>query len=67
MGNPAGVGLTKVAGYGRMLCDAAAGYMMAHVIFLQVCDKDILPVGKPWITSDTEKVKRVPVAARAKS
>jgi hypothetical protein len=59
-------GLTVVAGYELMLCALAAWYMMAHVIFLQVFGKDILPVGKPWISGDAEKVKGVPVAAKAK-
>jgi uncharacterized protein len=59
--------LTKVAGYELMACAAAAWYMMAHVIFLQVFGKDILPVGKPWITGEAEKVKDVPLAAKATS
>jgi hypothetical protein len=58
--------LTKVAGYELMLCAASAWYMMAHVIFLQVFGKDILPVGKPWISGDAEDIKGVPVAAKAK-
>jgi len=33
------------------LCALSAWYMMAHIIFLQVFGKDILPVGRPWITS----------------
>ena len=49
-----------------MVCALAAWYMMAHVIFLQVFGKDILPVGKPWISGDAEKVKAIPVAAKAK-
>ena len=59
--------LTKVAGYELMACAAAAWYMMAHVIFLQVYGKNILPVGKPWITGEAEKVKDVPLAAKASS
>ena len=50
--------LTKVAGYELMACAAAAWYMMAHVIFLQVFGKDILPVGKPWISGEAEKATR---------
>jgi hypothetical protein len=41
--------MTKVAGYELMLCAASAWYMMAHVIFLQVFGRDVLPVGKPWL------------------
>ena len=59
--------LTKVAGYELMACAAAAWYMMAHVIFLQVYGKDILPVGKPWITGEADKVKDIPLAAKATS
>jgi uncharacterized protein len=32
-----------------IICALNAWYMMAHVIFMQVFDMDILPVGKPWI------------------
>lgn len=59
--------LTKVAGYELMACAAAAWYMMAHVIFLQVFGKDILPVGKPWISGEVEKTTAVPLAAKATS
>jgi uncharacterized protein len=41
--------MTKWAGYELMACALAALYMMAHVIFLQVFGRDVLPVGKPWI------------------
>lgn len=41
--------MTKVAGYELMLCAGAALYMMAHVIYAQVFEYDVLPVGKPWI------------------
>ena len=57
--------LTKVAGYELMACAAAAWYMMAHAIFLQVFGKDILPVGKPWISGEAEKVIDTPLAAKA--
>lgn len=59
--------LTKVAGYELMACAAAAWYMMAHVIFLQVFGKDILPVGKPWISGESEKTVAAPLAAKATS
>ncbi len=38
-----------IAGYELMLCAFNAWYMMAHVIYLDVFGRDILPVGKPWI------------------
>ena len=31
------------------LCALGAYYMMAHVIFLQVFGRDVLPVGKAWV------------------
>lgn len=42
-------GLTKVAAWVLILCALNAWYMMAHVIFMSVYGKNILPVGKPWI------------------
>lgn len=41
--------LTAVA-VDLIVCALSAWYMMAHVIFLQVFGRDMLPVGKPWIT-----------------
>jgi succinate-acetate transporter protein len=34
-----------------IVCALSAWYMMAHIIFLQVFGRDILPVGKPWIAA----------------
>ena len=42
---------TKIAGYELMLCAASALYMMAHTIYKQVFGRDVLPLGKPWLTS----------------
>ncbi len=42
--------MTRIAGYELMLCALSAWYMMAHVIFAQVFGRDVLPVGKPWIS-----------------
>lgn len=42
--------MTKVAAYVLILCALNAWYMMAHVIFFQVFGRDVLPVGKPWIS-----------------
>ena len=41
--------LGHVAAYVLIICALSAWYMMAHVIFLQVFGRDVLPVGKPWI------------------
>lgn len=32
-----------------IVCSLSAWYMMAHIIFLQVFGRDLLPVGKPWL------------------
>lgn len=55
--------LTKVAAYELMLCAASAWYMMAHVIYLQVFGRDILPVGKPWIEDKPKEVDLQPAGA----
>jgi len=34
-----------------ILCALSAWYMMAHIIFLQLFGRDILPIGRPWINS----------------
>ncbi|HIJ37874.1 MAG TPA: acetate uptake transporter [Rhodospirillaceae bacterium] len=39
--------LTVYAGYDLMACALLAWYMMAHVIFLDLFGRDVLPVGKP--------------------
>ncbi len=44
--------MTKVAACVLIGCALSAWYMMAHVIFLQVFGRDLLPVGKPWIEPD---------------
>lgn len=41
--------MTKVAAYVLILCALNAWYMMAHVIFMGIFGRDVLPVGKPWI------------------
>lgn len=41
--------LTIVAGYELMLCALTAWYIMAHIIYMDVFGKDVLPVGKPWL------------------
>jgi succinate-acetate transporter protein len=32
-----------------IVCSLGAWYMMAHIIFLQMYGRDLLPVGKPWV------------------
>lgn len=43
-------GLTVVAGYELMACAAMAWYVMAHLIFQDLFGRDVLPVGRPWLT-----------------
>ncbi len=40
---------TVVAGFELMLTAFSAWYVMAHILFLDVFGKDVLPVGAPWI------------------
>ncbi len=42
-------GMTKVAGVELILCALSALYMMAHVVFLDLFGRDVLPVGKPVV------------------
>ncbi len=42
-------GMTVVAGYELMACAAMAWYVMAHLVFLDVFGRDVLPVGAPWL------------------
>jgi succinate-acetate transporter protein len=42
-------GLLAITAWDLVICALLAYYMMAHVIFLQVYGRDILPVGKPWV------------------
>ena len=41
--------LTPVAGFELMACAAMAWYVMAHLIYLDLFGRDVLPVGKPWL------------------
>ncbi|OPY79372.1 MAG: Inner membrane protein YaaH [Syntrophorhabdus sp. PtaU1.Bin153] len=41
--------LTVVAGYELIVTAILAWYVMAHIIFLDLSGKDLLPAGKPWI------------------
>jgi succinate-acetate transporter protein len=42
-------GLLAITAWDLVICALLAYYMMAHVIFLQVYGRNILPVGKPWV------------------
>ncbi|MDP3480426.1 MAG: acetate uptake transporter [Desulfoprunum sp.] len=46
----AGMGSIKtLVAFDLILCALGAYYMMAHVIFMQVFGRDVLPVGKAWV------------------
>jgi uncharacterized protein len=45
--------LTVVAGYELMVTAAMAWYIMAHLIFLDLFGRDVLPVGKAWLAPKT--------------
>jgi len=40
----------KITAIDLIVCALLALYMMAHVIFLQVYGKNVLPVGGPWVS-----------------
>jgi succinate-acetate transporter protein len=40
----------KVSAYVLIFGALNAWYMMAHVIFLGILDRDVLPLGEPWLT-----------------
>jgi succinate-acetate transporter protein len=62
-------GLTKVAAIDLILCALCAWYMMAHVIFMDIFGRNILPVGKPWISEKSmqsyDKIVSQPADAMA--
>ncbi len=41
--------IKTLVAFDLVACAFGAYYMMAHVIFLQVFGRDVLPVGKPWV------------------
>lgn len=55
--------MTKVAAYVLILCALNAWYMMAHVIFMQVFGRDVLPVGKPWIQEKQKQSSQLQTAS----
>ena len=42
-------GVLTITAIDLVICALLAWYMMAHVIFLQIFGKNVLPVGQPWI------------------
>lgn len=42
--------LTRVAGFELIVTALLAWYVMAHIVLLDVSGRDVLPVGKPWIS-----------------
>lgn len=54
-------GLMPVAAAVLILCALSAWYMMAHIIFIQVFGKDVLPVGKPWLSFKAAEVESATV------
>ncbi len=45
--------LLAITAWDLVVCALLAWYMMAHVIFLQVFGRDVLPVGKPLVAKPT--------------
>lgn len=43
--------MQKVAAYVLIFCALNAWYMMAHVIFMAILGRDVLPLGDPWLNS----------------
>jgi uncharacterized protein len=39
----------KITAIDLIICASTALYMMAHVVFLQVYGRNVLPVGEPWV------------------
>jgi hypothetical protein len=52
-------GLGRPSAIVLILCALNAWYMMAHIIFLDVFGRDILPVGKPWIGVEPEEMESI--------
>jgi succinate-acetate transporter protein len=50
------------AGIVLMGCAAAAWYLMAHIIFLDVFGRDVLPIGQPWLAHSPKPKQPVAMA-----
>jgi uncharacterized protein len=42
--------LLTITAWDLVVCALLAWYLMAHIIFLQLYGKSVLPVGKPWVS-----------------
>ncbi len=57
--------MNTVAAYELMVCALLAWYVMAHIIFADVFGRDVLPVGKPWLSDATvDRIGESMVTAR---
>lgn len=54
--------LTVIAGYELMACALCALYMMASIIYQQVYGRVILPMGQPWVRSQSPAIEAPAVA-----
>jgi succinate-acetate transporter protein len=57
--------LLTITAIDLIICALAAWYMMAHVIYKDVFGRDILPVGKPWVSPAPKEAETVRETARA--
>ena len=56
--------MTELAAYVLILCALNAWYMMAHVIFMDLFGRDVLPVGRPWMEFIKELPGKLDMASR---
>ena len=60
--------LLTIAAWDLIVCALSAWYMMAHIIFMQVFGRDVLPVGKPWIMlKDVPETRKIGAAKPAEA
>ncbi|GBC59093.1 hypothetical protein DENIS_0023 [Desulfonema ishimotonii] len=57
--------ILKITALDLIICALSAWYMMAHVIFMQVFGRDVLPVGKPWLADKPEVAGAIKGAAES--
>jgi len=48
-------GVMTITAIDLIVCALLALYMMAHAVFLQTYGRDVLPVGKPWVSKPGEQ------------
>lgn len=51
--------LTKIAGFELMACALSALYMMAAAIYAQVFGRQVLPLGRPWLSDRADRSRSV--------